>query len=273
MRNLTTLIMLRGQIVHTVIANALKSIKTGQKIDAQMAKHQVTDIIRVKYMESAKRLWHVDNRPPGRKQSEITSLIEHYYSFPNINERARNAQLAAWKCVENLINSEYWAKISASDTSLWREIDSEEFPVFDLDGIHVYVKPDFAHTFDNPTIVDWKTGSQSSQDRHQLILYSLYAERKWDWNPLETKLVDVYLQPKIKIDEFVPNSEDIEAVKDEVKRSFAAMAEVEPTYGPADISRFPMNEDKKDCAWCRFQGICKMLWQREENSKGQTLSF
>ena len=265
MRNLTTMLMLRGQVVHTVVADALQSVKTGQRIDARIAKQRITDVIRARYMESAKRLWHFDNRPPGRKQSEITSLIEHYYQFPGIHERARESQIIAWKCVENLINSDYWAGIVQSDTNDWREIDGETFPTFDLDGIQIYAKPDFAHTCGSPTIVDWKTGSPSRQDPKQLMLYSLYAKWKWNWNPLETKLAAVYLQPDFRIEEFTPSAKDIETVKNEVKESFKAMTDIEPTFGPANVDDFPMTENKSECTWCRFQRICKMLEEREQN--------
>ena len=267
MRNLTTMQMLRGQVVHSVIASALESVSTGQRIDARLAKQQVTDLMRARYMESAKRLWHYDNRPPGRKQSSITSLIEHYYKMPGINERARESQLIAWKCVENLLNSDYWSEIAQSDSKSWREIDGETFPTFDLDGIQIYAKPDFAHECGCPTIVDWKTGAQSCQDKKQLILYSLYTQRKWEWNPLEAKLAAVYLKPELNIVEFTPTSKDIKAVKDEVKESFGAMAEVEPIIGPANVDDFPMTENKAECTWCRFQGICKMLEERARNKR------
>jgi hypothetical protein len=53
MRNLTTLTMLRGQIVHNVIAGALRSIQFDQRIDARLAREAVTSLIREKYAESA----------------------------------------------------------------------------------------------------------------------------------------------------------------------------------------------------------------------------
>lgn len=257
MRNLTTLTMLRGQIVHSVVARALRSIQYDQKIDARMAREAVTSLIREKYAESAKRLWHIDNRPPGRKASSITSLLEHYYSFPNMNERARDAQQVAWVCVTNLVESDFWREIADGDPKQWMEIDEESFPSFDLDGIQVYCTIDFAHSSGSPTIVDWKTGSPNPSDRRQLILYSLYAQRKWEWDPHQIRLTLVYLYPELQVDSFSPTDEEIEGVKSEVKESFNQMLELEPAFGPADIEQFPMTGGPNDCAWCRFQGICK----------------
>jgi hypothetical protein len=266
MRNLTTLTMLRGQIVHSVIVQALNSIRYGHSMNAKSAREAVTALIRERYGESARRLWHIDNRPPGRKASSITSLLEHYYCFPNMNERAREAQRVAWDCVTNLIESDFWQEITSSDPKEWREIEEDGFPSFDLDGIQVYCTIDFAHSNDSPTIIDWKTGSPNPSDRKQLMLYSLYAQRKWDWNPAETKLAAVYLHPELTVDSFSPSEEEIEQVKSEVKESFDEMLELEPAFGPADIDKFPKTGSEFDCAWCRFQGICKPDLLKTEQS-------
>lgn len=257
MRNLTTLTMLRGQVVHDVIAEALKAIRLGQTVSAKTARDNVTALLRFRYGDSARRLWHIDNRPPGRKQSEITSLLEHYYKFPNMNDRARDAQQSAWGCVTRLVESDFWANIAGSSPSDWVEIEDESFPSFDLDGIKIYTRIDFAHSNGSNTIIDWKTGAQSDQDRRQLMLYSLYAQSKWEWDPLETKLAAVYLQPDLTIDTFSPTLSDLAALHDEVKVSFEQMMELEPAYGPADINLFPMTTETRNCAWCRFMGVCR----------------
>ena len=257
MRNITTLTMLRGLVVHAVIARALNMVRLDQTVNAKIAKAGVTELIREKYQESYKRLWHIDNRPPGRKASEITNLLEHYYKSPGISERAREAQQVAWKCVENLIESSLWNQITNASPSEWQVVEDESFPSFDLDGIRVYAKIDFAHSIGSPTIIDWKTGSPSPDDRKQLILYSLYAQSKWDWDPLDTRPTAAYLQPELTLDEFKAAPEEIEATKTEVKRSFDEMLELEPAFGPAKMEDFPLTEDATNCRWCRFQGICE----------------
>lgn len=257
MRNLTTLPMLRGQIVHEIIAQALNSIRMGAIITPKTARDEVTRVIRVKYAESAKRLWHIDNRPEGRKATDITSLLEHYYRFPNLNERAREAQRIAWDCVTNLLDSEFWSQICKSDPGKWMQIEGDGFPSFDLDGIQVYAAIDFAHENGPSRIIDWKTGPPNNQDRRQLTLYSLYAQQKWEWDPLQTELCAVYLYPEFKVESWRPEAAELDAVRDEVKKSFAEMMELEPAYGPADIANFPTNGEARDCAWCRFQGVCE----------------
>jgi hypothetical protein len=256
MRHISTLAMLRGAVVHEVISRALRSIRLGLDVDLETAKQSVSEIIREKYMESQKRLWHIDNRPPDRKASNITNLLEHYYEFPDIGERAREARAVAWQSVENLMGSDIWREIAASDPKRWMEIDEDSFPHFDLDGIQVYTKIDFAHCNGNPTIIDWKTGAESEQDRLQLVLYSLYARAKWEWELELTDLAAVYLYPEFRADLFRPTQEDIRAVKDEAKHSFGEMLALEPAYGPADIEKFPKTDNENNCHWCRFRGMC-----------------
>lgn len=257
MRHITTLTMLRGQVVHSVIAGALASVRSGVPVDIETARRNVTGLMRERYMESYHRLWHVDNRPRDRRASSITNLLEHFYGFPEVKERARDARDVAWRCVENLFASEFWQSIAASDPEGWREVESDGFPSFDLDGIMVYAGIDFAHSNGAPTIIDWKTGAPGSDDRDQLALYSLYAQSKWGWDPLETRLIAAYLQPEFSAEAFTPSAGDVEAVRDGVKSSFAAMLELEPAFGPAKIEDFPMTGEPHDCRWCRFQGVCE----------------
>ncbi len=256
LKNITTLAKLRGEIVHVVISRALRSIRLGLDVDVETAKQSVHEIIREKYMESQKRLWEYENRPRGRKLAEITNLHEHYYKFPDIGDRAREARQVAWTCIENLLASDLWKDIASSDPKLWMEIDEEGFPSFDLDGIKVFTKIDFAHCDGANTIIDWKTGSAGAENRRQLTLYALYAQAKWDWAPEETDLAAVYLYPEFTVDSFRPTSEDVEAARQEVKQSFEELLRLEPAYGPADIDLFPPTDDARRCEWCRFRAMC-----------------
>jgi hypothetical protein len=257
MRNITTLAMLRGLVAHQVIAESLNALRDGREVRLDAARERVTEIMREKLRESHYRTWHIDNRPPGRKTSEFTNLLEHYYGFPDTEHRAKEHRDVAQNCIEGLLQSELWAEIAAGEPQNWKAMEDEGFPSFDLDGIKVYARIDFAYCQDQPTIIDWKTGAAGDDDRQQLALYSLYAQSKWGWKPSETRLAAVYLQPGFRVDSFAPSAEDIDSVTELVKRSFGEMIDLEPVYERADISRFPITENTDHCRWCRFQGICE----------------
>lgn len=257
MRCITTVKMLQGSVVHMVIAETLQNAKNNTPPDPAHIKKRITDLMWEKFSESANRLWEYGNRPAGRKQADITNLFEHYYNLPDARERAKEARDTAWLCMDNLLASDLWQSIMQSDRDGWREIDEDGFPSFDLDGIKVYARTDFAMQGDAPLIVDWKTGRPGADEKTQLTLYSLYAQAKWGWAPSETRLIGAHLQPELLLEEFSPTDEDVEQTEEAVKRSFAEMVAVEPAYGPADIADFAITEDLWNCRWCRFQRICE----------------
>ncbi len=176
-----------------------------------------------------------------------------------MNERAREAQRTGWTSIENLLRSEIWREIVDIDPVNLISLEEPEFPTFDLDGIRVYARIDLAYAADAPTIVDWKTGTPEESDRRQLALYSLYAQSKWGWEPTQTSLVAVHLQPELTVARFTPTLDDIHSISAEVKRSFSEMAELEPAFGDAEIDDFPPNADRRRCEWCRFRGLCTGL--------------
>jgi len=256
LRMLTTLSALRGSVVHAVIAEMLESIKAGSPLSLESAKERVTDILRERYMESAKRLWHRSHRPPGRRMHEFASLFEHYYRTQDVAEQARDARRVAWSCLENLVASDFWSQVTHSDPSTWIEIEDAGFHSFDLDGIQVYARPDFARSGSPPMIADWKTGEPSDLDRRQLVVYSLYARHRWQWDPLRTALVAVYLHPDVTVDGFTPTDDELRDTEASIKNSFERMLELEPAVGPATMEDFPVTEDCFRCRRCRFQELC-----------------
>ena len=257
MKDLTTLAMLRGDVAHVVLAEALRAVRSGGVMTVEAAAGRVTEIIRQRYMESKRRLWHHQHRPEGRKMNEFTRLLEHYYDFPDTDTRALEARDVARASVENALKSDFWAGLISTDSSKWVEIEEGQFSSFDVDGIQVYAKLDFASSDQVPMIIDWKTGKPAEQDRRQLIVYSMYARARWEWEPERCRLVAAYLHPELDVVEFTPSSEDVEDARGEILASFGQMLELEPVHGPADIENFPVADTSQPCVWCRFQGICE----------------
>ncbi|MGC8861141.1 MAG: PD-(D/E)XK nuclease family protein [Armatimonadota bacterium] len=258
MRNITTLSMLRGKVTHQVIAESLAALREGRRVDLDAARERITSLMREKMRESYYRVWHIDNRPPGRRASEFTNLLEHYYGFPDTERRARENRDVAAASIENLFRSKLWVEIAETDPATWMAMDEDGFPSFELEGIKVYARPDFAWFQDRPAIIDWKTGAADDDDRRQLVLYSLYARHNWGWEPCEARLAAVYLQPVLKVETFTPTPQDIMDVTELVKSSFEEMLELEPVaFEDADISRFPLTDNPDHCRWCRFQGVCE----------------
>ncbi len=257
MRNISTLVMLRGSVVHEVIAESLRAVKVGNEVSAEQAADRVTAKMRKKMRESYYKMWHISNRPPGTRQSQFTNLLEHYYGFPDTEERAREHRDIAQSCVRNLLDSDMWREIAATNHSLWQTVDDKPF-FFEIGKYKTCAKLDFAHCDNEPTIIDWKTGHAGAEDRLQLVFYSLCGEHTWGWEPTKTKLMAVYLYPKLEVQLFRPSREEVEEVTQLVMESCRQMLLLEPSGNElADINRFPLTQDIWNCRWCRFQGICE----------------
>ena len=257
MRNITTLTMLRGLVVHDIIKDCLNAVRDHKEISIDEQMERVTTIMRQKMRESYYQMWRLGNRPQESKQSDFTNLLEHYYNFPDTESRARESRDIAQACIRNLLESDFWHQITKTNCETWRTTD-DRIVQFELEGIRTYVKLDFAHAHGQPTIIDWKTGKQTNQDQLQLTLYSLYAQQAWGWDPKQTRLVAAYLYPDFEILELTPEQMHIDETTKLVKESFLKMLELEPAEGElADITRFPITDDVRNCRWCRFQGICE----------------
>lgn len=256
MRCITTLAKLRGGLVHDIISGALRAVRHGRLVNIEEARQNVTDILLQKLRESYYRIWADYDRRQGRKQADICNLHEHYFGYPDVDQKARESRAIAWQCLENAMGGELWESIVNSDPKEWMEIEEEGFPHFDLEGIKVYSIIDFAHKCDQPTIIDWKTGAPIPSDREQLLVYSLYAESRWGWKPEEIALKAVYLYPDYRIEESRANAEEIESAKQMIKQSFDEMLSLESAYGPVDMNDFPCADNSRYCEWCRFRKLC-----------------
>lgn len=256
MRCITTLAKLRGGLVHDIISGALRAVRHGRLVNIEEAKQNVTDILLQKLRESYYRIWADYDRRQGRKQADICNLHEHYFGYPDVDQKARESRAIAWQCLENAMGGELWESIVNSDPKEWMEIEEEGFPHFDLEGIKVYSIIDFAHKCDQPTIIDWKTGTPIPSDREQLLVYSLYAESRWGWKPEEIALKAVYLYPDYRIEECRANAEEIESARQMIKQSFDEMLSLESAYGPVDMNDFPCADNSRYCEWCRFRKLC-----------------
>jgi len=259
MRRLRNLKAFRGIAVHDVIANLLEKSRRGERVEKAEALAEVVGVLHRGFTESSSGWWNRDLRPPNLELKDITCLIEHYYQFDKdlVNAEFEKQLEHAKRCVENLFELDVWQKLLRSDPKRWMAIDRTQPLSFDLDGVRVILKLDFACEFGARRVVDWKTGAPSNSDRFQLVLYSLYAEKQWGWSPpTSTKLTAVYLYPEASRADFCATEQEIQSVCSTVKHSFSEMMEPLHRTGRADENDYPRTESSATCPVCRFQGVC-----------------
>jgi len=276
MSHLKTVPMLRGEVVHLAIANALKQAERGEVPGIGQVGDEALSLIRCKVSESKSEMWRDGMLPPGKRASEVTILSEHYYGCPEDTLRIRVAE--AEECVTSalgvLLASELWARlVRGLCARKWSLIErANELGEFHIGTAPARIKVDMAANLgDGPTLIDWKTGAPSDDDRQQLLVYALYAQEKWHWAPSQVRLYAVYLlnsEPKVQRVE--PEAGELEELRESICRQYAEMEALESAGCAGAEDSFPQSGGVQ-CQRCSFRAACGVqpsVWEREARQRG-----
>lgn len=242
-KNLTSVPMETGTIVHQVIAVFLNRLKkTATAIDRtrffDFARHQTLD------------------------QLNAGTFEETVYGSTDRIDPDRVFQTVA-HCLTQLLDQERytWLVDNADGTADKWIIDPPGYGESRLKDLKVYCKVDFLFPVgDELYIIDWKTGKPDSEKhRKQLIGYATWAAYHFDVDASHVRTAVAYLQPNYQEVTEVFNAFDIEQFAIQVR------AETEELYGycrdtaqniPKDKSQFARIDDERVCPYCKFRGLC-----------------
>lgn len=242
--------MFAGDVVHRVIEKILRDHRAGhaRSVDAWLA--ECRSLLNQGWKESRERQWE---RDPKR----CTNLFEHFHRLPVGEAEITRTRERVQVCLRNFLASEIWAQIRASDPRGWRAL--EELQSLDLDAFGLWVKIDFA--FAGPDgacwLCDWKTGREEDEHRDQLLAYALHAHHSWGLPPERIRLVPVYLRENQTEVQSI-TAADLTAARRRILDACRAMAAAcdDPELNTASMARFPMTDDRRECARCFFQSVC-----------------
>ncbi len=255
LKNLLTLPIWAGGIVHQIIAETLRRhAHKPTPISAGELQARATQKLRAGWVEAVNREW--------LEAPKKTNLFELYYgNGKNLPaEQTEACKRRVLQCLEAFAHSAILSEILAASYLAWRPID--QLDAFLVDGgLKVWCAIDFAFT--DPTgklrIVDWKTGAEKSEAlQTQLACYALYAVDKWH-TPLDSIAVaGVFLGDNARVSHYPVNPEIVVAAKDYMLNSAAAMREplVDVVANQAREEDFPLCDDDRPCRRCNFQQIC-----------------
>jgi len=244
----------KGETVHHLIEDVLKSMRAGKPVKPEEALARLTTVMREDYRSSkAKKYLQEPKKSVG--------LFEHEYEKPIADAVWKSIHDEAVACLKNFFDSSLFEELRRDDTKNWLII--EDLEEFDFEGSKIFVKLDFARKKDDRIeILDWKTGrSDASADASvQLGAYALYAMARWKW-PLErigTYLVNVS-EPPVFAHCQPLSPELLESSKAFMRESIAAMKSVlsDPARNaPKGLDSFPPTENRRLCDFCSFAKIC-----------------
>jgi len=249
LKNITTLPMLAGDVVHKMISIVLESWKKRYEISVEKAENQIINNFRRAWRESKNCEWE---KSPKWK----TNLFEHYYEENPSKDRLLEIKDTLVESIHGFYLSESFDFIKTLSTQEW--LSKEKMDTFDFHATKIWCVVDFAvrHT-ERVYIYDWKTGKKTPEDEVQLSIYALYAREKWDVDLKDLRLIDVYLKhhlsPKIK-----PNRTIVTKTENMINDSIFNMKELldDEFENKASIGKFPMVDNNWVCSYCKYKEVC-----------------
>lgn len=243
----------KGETVHHIIEDVLKSYRSGRPVPVEEAVHNMTEQMRAHYLASKARRYMDDpKRYPG--------LFEHEYAVAVPDAKWKDIHATSVDCLRNFYNSELFRQLETEDKSSWLLI--EDLEEFTYEQARIYVKLDFARRKgDTVEIYDWKTGKNDAQGaRVQIGAYALYAMEKWG---LPVDRVKAYL---FNLSEKAPCAVEqrvdeplLEETRVFMSRSIAMMRELldDPVRNvPKPEEQFAFTDNRDYCNRCNFYKIC-----------------
>ena len=243
----------KGETVHHIIEDVLKSLRAGKPIDFATAEARLTEVMRRDYRSSKSKKYFEDPK-------KNIGLFEHEYDKPISDTVWKTVHEEAVAAVRFFFESSFYHELLQDDKKSWLLIeDLEEFEFADA---KIYVKLDFARQKDGfIEIYDWKTGKEGKETSLQMGAYAIYAMKKWDV-PLEK--IKAYL---LYLSSSSPSAQRQQLTDSLVKATEGAISEsIEAMRGllsdsvhnvPKEREFFQYTKDERYCQNCNFLKICE----------------
>lgn len=254
LKNISNLPIVLGEEIHKAIDKQLKNFLNGKKLLTEDEMIQlVSQGLNKAYIDSTKFLPSWLERPKKYKM-----LHEIYYEQSIRPEDIEATKDKLRKCIHHFFQSQTYQDIL---TKLEVQVlQSEEFRIFEVNGVDVFVVLDFVYKDVNQekwVVIDWKSGKESADDRSQLAFYALYLSKEHKI-PVEDIVVrNEYLLPgtsrEHKLTQF-----DLDSSQEIMHNSIFLMQnylEDLVQNRPLGKEQFEMNTSRK-CNSCNFKELC-----------------
>lgn len=241
-----------GELVHDQIAKCLVAARAGELVPLERATEELLTRMRADFRAS--RAFEYRASP-----KKACGLLEHEYAKPVTDAEWGEVADHMKTCLAAFYRSPWITKLPTLPRGAWLPI--EELSHFRLDGVKVFVKPDFAYKTSDETaeIIDWKTGRREDEpDPIQLACYARYAvEKGWAKSATDVTTNEYNLASgrgrETRMDE-----QKLAEVESAIRSSVAKMKALldDPERNVATESKFPVAKDASACRNCNYQRIC-----------------
>ncbi len=249
LRNIQSIDAWVGDIVHEVIKWVLEHKKTARLITHEEAIVKTKQMFLTTWEQSRAQAWRANIK-------RNLNLFEHYYKRELTQEELKAKLSKAQRSIATFYECGFLESLEGLPESAYLAVD--ELDSFDFEGTKIFAVPDFALRNDVYVLYDWKTGRSSDNDALQLSCYSLYAQAKWQADPVSIRIVPVYLA---EVD-FAVNpltAKPAEELKTYMRESICRMKDclLNVASNKADEKKMVPTEEIWRCKNCKFQEICR----------------
>lgn len=244
LKDLTSIPLMKGQIVHEVIEKLFNRLKITEK-----------EIDKTKFLKYAEK--KCQNYTRNSTFSEV-----YYGDRDSIHHQEIYEKVSP--CLENFINSKRfnWIKNKAIDYKNNWIIEPPNYGETRIDDIKAYTKFDFLSPVDDKIyIIDWKSGQpDENKDRKQLMGYTTWACFHLEKDPKQITAILAYLKPDysetiIPMDDF-----DFKSFYRQVKKETYEMRDYcknAQKNVPKSKEVFMKTSNEILCEYCNFRDLCK----------------
>ncbi len=244
----------KGETVHHVIEDVLKSLRAGRPVPFETALARLTEVMRRDYRSSKTKKYLDDPK-------KNIGLFEHEYEKSVSDTVWKKIHDESAACLKNFYGSGLYRELLEDDKSSWLMI--EDLEEYNFDGAKIFVKLDFARRKNGLIeIYDWKTGKDDGAAASvQIGAYAVYAMQKWNV-PLEE--IRAYLF-NLSAESPMPNpqpvsKELIDSTRKVMAKSIEGMKQLleDPEKNiPLPRENFKFTENTRLCDFCNFYKICE----------------
>ncbi len=254
LKNLQTLEMWAGGIVHDTIAEVLRRYARARApIRAGELQARARAKLRQGWVEAVSGAW--------RQSPKKTNLYGLYYGNGKTLPRERTERIRerVYSCLAAFAESDVLREVLAVPYMSWRPVD--QLDSFALDGLKVWCAIDFAYTDPGGVlrILDWKTGGENAEELElQLACYAYFAQEKWYTHADNLRAAGVYLRDGARVREHAVTPEVLVRAKETILDSAARMREklTDVSKNAAREQDFPFSADERACNRCNFREVC-----------------
>lgn len=255
LKNITTMPMWAGSIVHDVIAEALRRFSFKHTpIRAGELQAEARRKLRKGWSDAVGRKWV--------QTPKTTNLHELYYGNGKSLPREQTDRIKAkiYDCLKSFAESAILKEILSIPFINWKPVDKLDSFLVE-DSLKIWCAVDFAFIDPSGTlrILDWKTGGEQADGmKTQLACYALYAASEWHM-PFDAQRVGaVFLGEGARVAEYALEPADLVEAKNAILTSAAEMrARLVDVPGNVAVEEdFHPCGNERRCRRCNFLEVC-----------------